>query len=47
MALAASPGVPIEIASAEMVFSLYMSNHGLDGGAAERLALDGPNHSER
>jgi hypothetical protein len=38
-------GGSLEIAAAEVVLGLHVSDHGLDGGAASQLALDGARHA--
>jgi hypothetical protein len=35
----------LEIAAAKMAFGFHMAYHGLDGGAAAQLALDGAEHA--
>ena len=38
-------GGSFEIAAAKMALGLHMADHGLDGGAAPQLALDGTEHT--
>jgi len=38
-------GGSLEIAAAEMTLGFHMADHGLDGGAAAQLALDGAVHA--
>ena len=37
-------GGSLEIAAAEVTLCFHMRDHGLDGGAAAQLALDGTEH---
>jgi hypothetical protein len=38
-------GAAFEIAATEMAFGLHVTDHGLDGGAASKLSLDGAEHT--
>ena len=35
----------LEIAASEMTFGLHVTDHGFDGGAAPKFALDGAEHA--